>query len=379
MSKVAIDLVPIRPGKGGTGSGIWTYARELIVHLDQVTSDSDPSILVLVSAEQRQLLPPLRNLKLHTFPSFGRRVWSRLFWVHVVLPIWCGWRRIDVLHKLATETPWFCPAKRITTIHDFYHEFQAAQTGQGLGGTGIYFALMTRRALLASRCIVTVSHVIAQEVRARIPDASGTTVQAVHHGCVPSQAVVAKPKVSATTWTIGVVAKLMPYKGQLEALAAFEELNDDAARLVIHGFSNDTAFVRLLDARIAESPLKSHIQRRDYIRDLSLDALYGDLDVLLFLSQYEGFGLPVIEAQSRGIPVVCSDIPVLREVAGAGACFVERDNPQLIAAELRRIRADADFRAALIQKGLENVRRYDWQTSARRVCTLYTDISQQPS
>jgi len=372
---VAIDLVPIRPGKGGTGSGIWTYARELIVHLDQVAPDSSLIIFVLASEEQRRLLPSLLNLKLRRFPSFGEKVWFRLFWVHVVLPVWCWWRRVDLLHKLATETPWFCPAKRVTTVHDFYHEFQAARTGKALGGRGFYFALMTRRALSASRCIITGSHVIAQEVRTRMPDA-GAEVQVVPHGCVPPQGGLATRKMGDAVWTIGVVAKLMPYKGQLEALAAFDALNDETAKLVIHGFANDPSFARLLDARIAESALKANIHRRDYVRDLSLDALYRDLDVLLFLSQYEGFGLPIIEAQSRGVPVVCSDIPVLREVAGDAACFVDRDDPQAIAAELRRLRVDVDYRAALIRKGIANARCYDWSISARHLCTLYRALNQ---
>lgn len=369
MPAVAIDLVPIRPGKGGTGSGIWTYARELIVHLDHVAQDASVSIWVLASKEQQRLLPPLRNLRFLVFPAFGRWIGSRLLWVHVVLPVWCMSRRINVLHKLATETPWFCSAKHITTIHDFFHEFMEEQASGSTRPSRKYFRSMARRAISVSRCIITGSNTIAREVKERFPEARAA-IEVIPHGCnqSPGQRLLV---FNGPLWSIGVIGKIMPYKGQMEALAAFEALRDPAARLILHGFVNDQAFVKRLDQSITKSPLHAHIRRRDYQAKLTLDALYADVDVLLFLSQYEGFGLPVIEAQARGIPVVCSDIPVLREVAGDGACFVDRDNPQQVGSVLERIKVDQHFREALIQKGLINAQRYNWAASASRLYELY--------
>ena len=77
----------------------------------------------------------------------------------------------------------------------------------------------------------------------------------------------------------------------------------------------------------------------------------------MLMSQYEGFGLPVIEAQSQGLPVICSALPVLREVAGAAALFVSPDDIVGMAAAMLKLIMDDAFRHDLRQSGLANVKR----------------------
>lgn len=94
-------------------------------------------------------------------------------------------------------------------------------------------------------------------------------------------------------------------------------------------------------------------------------------DCLAFASTYEGFGLPVIEAQATGRPVLTSDIPVLREVAGEGACFVDPIDVESIRAGFRRILDDFSYRESLVQNGYKNVQRFTREATAAAYAAIY--------
>lgn len=97
---------------------------------------------------------------------------------------------------------------------------------------------------------------------------------------------------------------------------------------------------------------------------------YDSADLVVFCSTFEGFGMPIIEAQGTGTPLVTSDISPLREVAGAGACVADPFDVRAIRAAVRRVIADTAYRKAIVSKGLKNVERY----SPHRVSRLYADL-----
>lgn len=369
---MAIDLVPIRPGKGGTGSGIWTYARELVGQLNRMEHDAGIELYVLLHRDQVEYLEPFEQVHPVVFPNFAGTILGRLLWVHGVLPLWCLIWRMDGLHKLATETPLFCSARRITTVHDFFYEFMAEHGARQAGLASRYFTWITRVAFRKSRSIITVSHAVKEEAQRRYP-ATQAAIHAVHNGVASPVASSERSDAAARPFTILYIAKLMSFKGQLEALRAFERLAEPGARLVYHGFENDTDFVQQLDARIRESSCRDRITRTPYRPDATLDQLYAGADAVLFLSAYEGFGLPVVEAQAHGIPVVCSDIPVLREVGGAGALYVDRSNPEAVAEALAAVMRDPARRDKLVRAGKENASRFSWAETARQTLAVYEE------
>jgi glycosyltransferase involved in cell wall biosynthesis len=98
-----------------------------------------------------------------------------------------------------------------------------------------------------------------------------------------------------------------------------------------------------------------------------LPRLVGSALALVYVSVYEGFGLPVVEAMASGTPVVAAHRAALPEVAGDAALFVEPLDPESIAAALERLAADPELRAGLVRRGLERARRYDWNLTATAV------------
>lgn len=117
----------------------------------------------------------------------------------------------------------------------------------------------------------------------------------------------------------------------------------------------------------------------DYVNVVDLDdaavvRCYRDCDVLLFVSTKEGFGIPILEAQATGRPVVTSDRPPLTDVAGSGACFVDCDDVTSIRAGLHRVLHEADYRDALIAAGFRNVERFRVDRVATEFAAVYDEV-----
>jgi glycosyltransferase involved in cell wall biosynthesis len=105
---------------------------------------------------------------------------------------------------------------------------------------------------------------------------------------------------------------------------------------------------------------------------------YLDSDLLVFASTYEGFGLPIVEAQTIGLPVITSNMAPMTEVAGDAALFVDPYDEKQIRAALEQIIRSPDLARRLTDYGRRNVARFDAQIVTDRYADLYTRISRMP-
>jgi glycosyltransferase involved in cell wall biosynthesis len=123
--------------------------------------------------------------------------------------------------------------------------------------------------------------------------------------------------------------------------------------------------------------LKKHNFPFEVSYNLSLEAVnkaYQEADMLLFCSTIEGFGMPILEAQTVGRVVITSNISSMPEVAGEGACLVDPLSISDIRAAIERVCQDDDYRNNLIQKGFENVKRFNPKTVAQQYEAVYERI-----
>lgn len=95
-----------------------------------------------------------------------------------------------------------------------------------------------------------------------------------------------------------------------------------------------------------------------YVEATTLEALYAHSLAVVFPSLYEGFGMPVIEAMARRIPVCCSNSTALAEVAGDGALLIDPRHPGQLASAMRQLASDGELRQQLIERGVEQAQRY---------------------
>jgi glycosyltransferase involved in cell wall biosynthesis len=111
------------------------------------------------------------------------------------------------------------------------------------------------------------------------------------------------------------------------------------------------------------------------ISDTAMAEQYRKADALAFVSTYEGFGLPILEAQASGRPVVTSRRSPMQEVAGSGACLVDPENVDEIRRTLLKIAQDSEYRASLVQAGFDNLHAYTPEAIARRYAALYDYVA----
>jgi glycosyltransferase involved in cell wall biosynthesis len=128
----------------------------------------------------------------------------------------------------------------------------------------------------------------------------------------------------------------------------------------------------------ATSSLDGHAVIAGRLTDAELVWLYRNSRALIFPSKYEGFGLPPLEAQALGCPVVCSAAASLPEVCGDGALYFDPDDPGTLVAQLDRLESDPDLADELRRRGFANSRRFSWNASAQKVVD-WVRVTQPPT
>ncbi|PKO23222.1 MAG: glycosyltransferase family 1 protein [Chloroflexi bacterium HGW-Chloroflexi-1] len=175
------------------------------------------------------------------------------------------------------------------------------------------------------------------------------------------------------------VGTLQPRKNLARLVDAFAPLAGDPAldgvQLVLagkRGWLDDD-----LAPRVARLGLSERVRFPGYVADADLPALLSGARAFVFPSLYEGFGIPVLEAQSCGVPVMTSNNSSLPEVAGDAALLVDPHDVDAIAEAMCRLVTDDALRAELVRRGFENVKRFSWEKCARETLEVLEGVSRQ--
>ncbi len=127
------------------------------------------------------------------------------------------------------------------------------------------------------------------------------------------------------------------------------------------------------EVRLAER--EGWLQHLGYVTEGELATLYREAALVVFPSLYEGFGLPAIEAMFADTPLVCSDIEVLREVAGDAALYAPADRPDLLAERVIELLTDPALSKTLVQKGRERRGRFNWRQAADQTLEVWVEAA----
>jgi alpha-1,3-rhamnosyl/mannosyltransferase len=230
--------------------------------------------------------------------------------------------------------------------------------------------------LLRAARLITVSGAIRDEL-AEHRYASPERVRVVHHGAgqlegLPEQA---PPDGLPERYALHV-GTLEPRKNIVRLLEAWERLGelmpDRPALVLCGGYGWRTGTLR---RRVEAAVAAGWALHPGYVTSGQLAALYRGSAVVVFPSLYEGFGLPAVEAMAAGVPLVCSDIPALREVAGDAALYAPAERPDRLAEVLHRALTDAGERRRLLDAGRARRAAFSWPESARRTLAVWREAA----
>lgn len=173
------------------------------------------------------------------------------------------------------------------------------------------------------------------------------------------------------------------------------DFNTQEPRILQIGTAENKNILRLVDAiqgikcilcivgKISpdlQSKLVENKIRYENFTELSLDEVvlqYNRSDLISFASTYEGFGMPIIEAQSVGRPVVTSNLSSMPEVAGDAACLVDPYDCDSIRTGILRVISDRVYRTGLIERGFENAKRFNPDVIASNYFDLYRRVAEE--
>ncbi|HSY53759.1 MAG TPA: glycosyltransferase family 1 protein [Opitutaceae bacterium] len=303
----------------------------------------------------------------------------------LVLPWLARRERLDLLHVQRAAPPCI-RARLIVHTHDLL-PLTAPADHQGFRDQ------LVRRLMPGSirraDGVLTVSESVAAEIRRHFPHASGKLL-AIPNGIDadffrPKPAGERRAAIHARLKLTGdyvlYLGALMARKNLEVAIRGFGEYLRDPllpasarnTKLVLAGMSRSKEYAARLQA-LAEKLAPGAILFTGFISDEDCLALLQHAAVFLAPSRGEGFDLPALEAMACGIPVLCSDIPVHRELLGNDARFFPTHQPGRLALELQRLMTRADWRGQLAQQGPARVAGFTWESAMQRLSEFYRKI-----
>lgn len=346
---------------GGRPTGTGRYLRNLV----RRWRDSGDRLVCYFNGPPA--LDPVLDHPAVTKRPLGDGCARGLAWQERLLPSAAREDGLEVFFSPAYSCPLSLRVPRVTAVHDlsFYAHPQDFTLADAF----------RRRALVgpslrASRVVPVCSDFTRRELARLFPDLAD---RARHVPLGPDDDLPPSPPRAEARARLGLAGPLVITVGALLNRRCVPELLRAAARLVrrhpdlvldVVG-ENRTHPLLDLEGTVASLGLEGRVRLSGFVEDEALADRYAAADAAVFLSEYEGFGLPALEAAARGVPLVVSRAPSLGEVFRDAALLVDPRDESAIAAALDRVLAEETLRARLREAGRALASRHSWAEAAR--------------
>jgi glycosyltransferase involved in cell wall biosynthesis len=368
---VGLNLIFLVPGETG---GMEVAARELLPALID-SAPADVRFTAFVNRETAaagggpwgDILPAV------TVPVNAR---NRIQWVRgeqILLSRLAEREGVDLVHSLASTAPARGRFHRVVTVHDLiYARFPEAHAGIRDLGMRVLVPLAVRR---SDRVIA-----ISQSTRSDLEEllkTPGEKIDVVPQGlgtiggaaALPVERVRVRFDLEDRRVLLSLSAK-RPHKNLLALIDALALIPvERRPTLVLPGYP--TAHEAELRERAHLLDLEDYVRFLGWLSAEELEGLWRVASAFVYPSLYEGFGLPVLEAMARGVPVACSNASSLPEVAGDAAVTFDPHDHKAISTAVERLLSDGPFAERLRVRGLERAREFSWERTARMTLDSY--------
>jgi glycosyltransferase involved in cell wall biosynthesis len=371
---VGLNLIFLVPGETG---GMEVVARELIPALlaeapagTRFTAFINRETAAADGGPWGELLPAV------TVPVNAR---NRVQWVlgeQTLLPRLAVREGVDLVHSLASTAPLTGRFRRVVTVHDLiYARFPEAHAGIRDKGMRVLVPWAVRRShrVLADSQSTREDLIALAGVKAERIDVVPLGLGAVRREApLPEREVRTRFDLGERRVVLSLSAK-RPHKNLLALIGALARIPAQGRPvLVLPGYP--TAHERQLRERGHALDLDADVRFPAWVSAAELEGLWALAEAFVFPSLYEGFGLPVLEAMARGVPVACSNASSLPEVAGDAALLFDPHSEQGIAQALERLLDDDALRARLRARGMARAEQFTWERTASLTLESYARV-----
>ncbi len=310
------------------------------------------------------------------FPTSNRQV--RILWEQFVLPVLLKKNKIDLIHCPANIMPIFSGCKTVVTVHDL--SFIRLKKSHGRLQTW-YLTNFTKMSCKKADKIIAVSG----NTKNDIVDCYGINpdkIKVIYNGISDNFKVIddielqneIRQKYSLPDKYILYVGTLEPRKNVPGLLKAFSLCLDELPgyKLVVAG-SKGWDYENIFEG-VKKLGLEERVIFAGYVENDHLPLMYNMARLFVYVSFYEGFGLPLIESMACGTPVITSNISSLKEVVGEAAMKVDPNKPHEIASAMRKLLLDANVYDDYRNRGLKKAKNFSWKKSAQETWNVYKEV-----
>lgn len=367
--RIAIDASTI-----STQGGPRTYLLGLLDALFRVDNQND-YIVFYNDPVHLGRFPQARELVLP-----GKSPLARLWREHVLLPLACRRERVELLHCPKSAIPYFSPGcPVIVTLHDLipvkHPELEKA-------AAQLYWRLHIGRAARKSDFVITISEWAKAEIMAEYA-VSAEKIAVIMQSFDPFMLEARDPETGRSVRAkyglppdyILYVGTIQPRKNLATLIEAYHCLSVEMAkppRLVIVGRKG--WLYEDLFAKIKKLNLTAEVLFTGFVPDEDLPYLFDGAQVFVYLSLFEGFGRPPLEAMACGVPVITSSTTAIPEVVGSAGITVSPLDVQAVTAALVTVLNNKDEAARLRELGRAQAQKFSWENAALETLDCYRSV-----
>jgi glycosyltransferase involved in cell wall biosynthesis len=373
MMRIAVDLTPSIQGHAGIGR----YTEELAQALWATCPPDEQLTGFYTDSQRRQPNPPFDKLPV-TALSLPNKQWR-------LSALLAHWMRLpqdrlvgqpDIFWATDHLLPFLSRTASVFTLYDLsFKLFPHVHTVLNRW----FLDLMMPRFVQAADAVVVISESTKRDAITYYqikPDKIHVVYGGVNSRFRP---IDAPQKLDTVRQTYRLPDRFVLYVGVIEPrknlstlFDAFKLINLPDVKLVIAG-KKGWLYDETL-ARVQELGLEKNVIFTSFVPGEDLPTLYSLAEAFVFPSLYEGLGLPVLEAMACGVPVICSNVSSLPEVAGDAGLLVAPTDVRGWAEAMTYLTQNAALRAALRERGLRQAARFTWETAARQTREVYREL-----
>ncbi len=359
-----------------TGLGIGRYIEKLIGNLEQI--DQVNTYVIFLRKEAYTTYHP-------TNPYF-KKVLADIPWYsfreQCQMPSLLAKNKLDLVHFPHFNVPIFTKVPFVVTIHDLIMvKFpQSATSAASTRHPFIHwlkycaYRWILSRACSRAHAIITVSNYVRDDlVRLLGIDPQKISVIYEAAGTVSQEGDNTLPSTVQAPYILSI-GNAYPHKNLETLLKAFALLRKEKPELQLVLCGQEDYFYHRILAQIHDMGMDGKVIHLGIVSDATLSVLYRNAEAYVFPSYEEGFGLPGLEAMAAGIPVVASNLSCLPEIYGDAALYFNPSSQEEIKETILRVLTDTSLRHEHIKRGLEHVKKYSWEGTARRTKEVYSHI-----